>query len=95
MGNKQSPESDNSLGFCHTSLSGENPLFNRCMDNLPGVPAHAICYYMDGNKHCCVFGDFRNLQEDPVGFGNSDEEAYQDLKSKYKRDHMKKDLASS
>lgn len=57
----------------------DDPLFARCLDELPAVPPQALCFFMDGNKRCCVHGDFRNLQEDPAGFGDTDDEAYRDL----------------
>ena len=34
------------------------------------IPDDAICFFPDGNKWCCVFGDFENLQESPAGFGD-------------------------
>ena len=45
----------------------------------PSIPASAICYFMDGDQWCCVFGDFINLQESPAGFGNTQIEALKDL----------------
>lgn len=43
------------------------------------IPAHAVCFYKDGNMWCCVNGDFKNLQESPAGFGASFDEALNDL----------------
>ncbi len=40
-----------------------------------GVPAHAACFFKDGDAWCCVRGDFINLQESPAGFGANMEEA--------------------
>jgi len=40
-----------------------------------GVPAHAACFFKDGEAWCCVRGDFINLQESPAGFGSDMEEA--------------------
>jgi hypothetical protein len=48
----------------------------------PGPPHNAICFFMDGNKWCAVFGDYVNLQESPAGFGDNFEEALADLKSR-------------
>jgi|GEM_PF-4317576 len=44
-----------------------------------GIPAHALCYFKDGDQWCCVFGDFINLQESPAGFGNTQSDALVDL----------------
>ena len=44
-----------------------------------GVPASALCYFRDGEKWCCVFGDFINLQESPAGFGDTQAEAFNNL----------------
>lgn len=35
------------------------------------VPNHAICLFTDGDQWCCVWGDFINLHESPVGFGST------------------------
>lgn len=43
------------------------------------IPVHAICYFLDGNKWCCVFGDFVNLQESPAGFGDTQDAALAEL----------------
>lgn len=40
----------------------------------------SLRYYRDGNMMCCTFGDFENLQESPAGFGETDDEAFEDLK---------------
>lgn len=47
------------------------------------IPHYAICYFLDGNKWCCVFGDFENLQESPAGFGDTQEQAFEDLKKNW------------
>ena len=47
---------------------------------MKGPPDHAVCFFRDGNKWCCVNGDFVNLQESPAGFGNTFDEALSDLK---------------
>jgi len=62
----------------------DNPLFDECLESIPFIPASAMCYFTNGDKRCCVFGDFRNLQVDPIGFGNTDDEAYQDLRKQIK-----------
>lgn len=48
-----------------------------------GVPASALCYFRDGNKWCCVFGDFINLQESPAGFGDTQAEAFNNLSQQW------------
>ena len=48
------------------------------------IPHNALCFFMDGNKWCCVFGDFVNLQESPAGFGDTFYEALEDLNRRAK-----------
>lgn len=43
------------------------------------IPASALCFFRDGDKWCCVNGDFDNLQESPAGFGDTFEEALANL----------------
>ena len=43
------------------------------------MPRNAVCFYMDGDKWCAVFGDFINLQESPAGFGDTFDEAFEEL----------------
>lgn len=43
------------------------------------IPDHALCFFMDGNKWCCVNGDFVNVQESPCGFGDTFDAALADL----------------
>jgi hypothetical protein len=43
------------------------------------IPHNAVCFFKDGDKKCCVFGDFLNLQESPAGFGESFAEAMAEL----------------
>ena len=43
------------------------------------IPHNALCFFLDGNQWCCVFGDFINLQESPAGFGDSFETAMASL----------------
>jgi hypothetical protein len=43
------------------------------------IPHDAVCFFRDGDKMCCVFGDFVNLQESPAGFGDNFDEALEDL----------------
>lgn len=43
------------------------------------IPDHAVCFFMDGNKWCCVHGDFVNVQESPAGFGDTFDAALADL----------------
>ena len=54
-------------------------LKNKAEKQVTGVPHNAICYFMDGDKFCCVFGDFVDLQESPAGFGDTQESAYEQL----------------
>jgi len=67
-------------GHWCTHCMGVGP--ESCMNNQPrtavahsGVPAHAACFFKDGDAWCCVRGDFLNLQESPAGFGSDMEEA--------------------
>lgn len=50
-----------------------------------GLPSCAICFFHDGNKICCTFGDFENLQESPAGFGDTHEEAFADLQQEWEK----------
>jgi len=43
------------------------------------IPSNAECYFEEGDKLCCVRGNFVNLQESPAGFGTTYAEAYQAL----------------
>lgn len=45
----------------------------------PSIPHSAVCFFKDGDKWCCVHGDFVNLQESPAGFGDTFDEAMDDL----------------
>jgi len=74
------PLSDLRANLCTAYRQLDDPLFDRCLEHLPAVPASAICYFADGDKRCCVFGDFRNMMVDPCGFGDTDAKAYADLK---------------
>jgi hypothetical protein len=38
-----------------------------------------LIYGQDGNQMTCHRNTFINLQESPCGFGNTEEEGYQDL----------------
>ena len=44
------------------------------------IPHNAICFFMDGENWCAVFGDFNNLQDSPAGFGATFTEALEDLR---------------
>lgn len=44
-----------------------------------GVPNEACCFFEDGDKWCAVHGDFQNLEESPAGFGDTFEEALDQL----------------
>lgn len=44
-------------------------------ERMSGIPASAVCYFMDGDQWCAVHGDFVNLAESPAGFGTTMEEA--------------------
>jgi hypothetical protein len=46
---------------------------------LSSLPPSAVCFFKDGDKWCCVYGDFVNLQESPAGFGDTFEDAMNDL----------------
>ncbi len=46
-----------------------------------GIPHDAVCFFKDGDKWCCVYGDFANLQVSPAGFGDTFEEALDSLKN--------------
>jgi hypothetical protein len=43
------------------------------------IPFNALCFFKDGNKWCCVNGDFINLQESPAGFGDDFVSAMENL----------------
>ncbi len=47
-----------------------------------GVPDSALCFFKDGDKWCCVNGDFVNLQESPAGFGETFDGALEMLQKK-------------
>ena len=47
---------------------------------VSSLPKEAVCFFRDGNKWCCVFGDFINLQESIAGFGDTFEEALENLR---------------
>jgi hypothetical protein len=55
---------------------------------MRSIPHHAVCFFRDGDKWCAVFGDFVNMQESPAGFGETFEDALNELQ---KRDpgHMR------
>lgn len=46
-----------------------------------GVPPEAICCFRDGNMWAAVYGDFKNPQESPVGFGLTPNEAAERLEA--------------
>ena len=47
----------------------------------PSIPHDAVCLFKDGNQWCAVYGDFKNLQESPAGFGANSDEAIAGLHS--------------
>lgn len=47
------------------------------------VPAQAVCFFMDGNQMCAVFGDYKNPMESAIGFGSNFEEALAALKQNH------------
>lgn len=49
------------------------------------VPKDALCFFRDGNQWCCVWGDFKNLQESNAGFGDTMDAASLDLRLKESR----------
>ena len=57
------------------------------IERKPSIPHEAVCFFRDGNKWCCVHGDFVNLQESPAGFGATFEEALNELKRDSGLDH--------
>ena len=40
------------------------------------IPTSAICFFRDGGQWCCTGPDFTNLQESPVGFGETLHDAW-------------------
>lgn len=46
-----------------------------------GVPHDAVCFFKDGDRWCCVHGDFVSLQESPAGFGETFESALENLRA--------------
>ncbi len=46
---------------------------------VSGEPPEDVVYGIDGDQHTCVRGDFENLQESLCGFGNTEEDALEDL----------------
>lgn len=60
------------------------------MLKLNGIPHNAICYWTHENKWYAVFRDFENIQESPVGFGDTFSEALnnlrKDLHERFKRE---------
>jgi hypothetical protein len=46
-----------------------------------GIPHNAVCFFQDGDKWCCVYGDFVDLQESFAGFGATFEESMANLAS--------------
>lgn len=38
-----------------------------------------VKFVMDGDQWCCVFEDFVDLAESPSGFGDTKQDAYEDL----------------
>lgn len=64
--------------------NGRDPMEYDFIEVKPnGVPASALCYFKEGDKFQCVFGDFINLQESPAGFGDTYDEAFEDLKKNW------------
>lgn len=49
------------------------------------IPNHAVCFFRDGAKWVCVFGDFIDLQVSPAGFGDSFDMALADLMSRIEK----------
>jgi hypothetical protein len=43
------------------------------------IPSFAVCIFKDGDQWCAVWGDFINLQESIVGFGDSSVSAIDSL----------------
>lgn len=50
-----------------------------------GIPRASISFFMDGNKICCVNGNFKDIQESPAGFGDSFDEAFSNLKKEMRK----------
>ena len=55
---------------------------------VSGLPESAICFFRDGSKMCCVYGDFQNLQVSPAGFGGNFDEALKDLQKNSRHSHV-------
>lgn len=49
----------------------------------PSIPHSAVCLFQDGNRWCAVYGDFRNLQDSPAGFGETFDQAVDSLASEF------------
>lgn len=73
-------------GFCNNPAYGfRDPKRKRIYDGYvmylacPGHGGPTVRVFMDGNQFCAVKPDFDNLQESPAGFGETKEEAIQNL----------------
>lgn len=66
---------------CGASFGAGDHGYSHCRNHLTasGIPKAALCYFRDGDQWCCVLGDFKNLQESPAGFGDTEDDAYKDL----------------
>ena len=50
--------------------------------NKRPIPQDAYCFFRDGDKWCCVRGDFVSILKSPDGFGYTFDEAMSDLTTK-------------
>lgn len=62
---------------CSTMSSEVYAQLKHLIKNYPEacVPDEALCLFRDGNRWCCVRGDFIELQESQAIFGETPEEA--------------------
>jgi len=56
-------------------------------NQLKYVGRTAFRVYLDGDQYCATMPDFINLQESPVGFGNTILDAINDLDRMVKNEH--------
>lgn len=73
--------------LCDGCLPPVREAVNEAMDTLRGkepkrsIPANALCFFQDGDQWCCVYGDFKDLQWSPAGFGKTFEDAMESLRA--------------
>lgn len=70
------------MGTVFNMLRGAFLPAEKCRKGFrPSIPHYALCFFKDGDKWCAVFGDFNNLQESPAGFGDTFDEALNELQA--------------